>query len=124
MENDGNDRPKPMFPIILKASGHQQYVPWTFHDTIGRADRLPVLTDGINKCITALEESTAGATLALRGIKALVMHIARKHSTEEILMNVFWVQLRTVVEGNAADSVCFIPYCNNVWMGLRKQHQQ
>lgn len=87
IESSKRSKWTPMFLIISKASGRQQYVPWTFRDMIGLADRLPVLTDGINKWITALEESTAGVTLAFGDIKALLMHIAGKLTTEKILMN-------------------------------------
>ena len=53
-------------------------------DMIGLAGRQPTLTDGANKWITALEESTAGVTLALGDIKALLMHTAGKQITEKV----------------------------------------
>ena len=56
------------------------YVPWSFMDMIGLAGRLPTLTDGANKWIIALEESTAGETLALGDIQALLMHTAKKNT--------------------------------------------
>ena len=49
-------------------------------DMIGLAGRLPTLNDGANKWITALEESTAGETLALGDIQALLMHTAKKNT--------------------------------------------
>lgn len=77
---------------------------------IGLADRLPDLTEGANKWITALEESTAGVTLALGDIKALVMYIIGKHDAEEILLK---PGLKNLIEGNNAE--CKVPLFNT-WM--------
>lgn len=54
-------------------------------DTVGLAQRLPELTAGANKWIQAVEDSTGGFKLALGDIEALLMHLAGKHITEEIL---------------------------------------
>ncbi|KAI3363283.1 hypothetical protein L3Q82_011906 [Scortum barcoo] len=100
----GPDPVHPMCPIMTKPNGQRQYVPWSFCDMIGLADRLPDLTEGANKWITALEENTAGITLALGDIKALLMNIIGKHSTEEILLG---AGLNALIGGNTADHVGF-----------------
>lgn len=84
---------------------------------IGLAGRLPDLTEGANKWITNLEESTAGVTLALGDIKALLMHIVGKHTTEEILLD---ASLGTLVGGNAADRVGFSGHRGSIWRELKK----
>ena len=87
----------------------------------GLAGRLPTLTDGANKWITALEESTAGVTLALGDIKALLMYMAGKQITEDIFHN---AQLPRVVTGNQADSVGFGGHRNQVWAELGKHYPE
>lgn len=72
-----------MAPLITKG-GPPQYVPWSFMDMVGLAARLPHLSEGAGKWITALEESTGDTRLALGDIKALLMHVAGNYSTEEI----------------------------------------
>lgn len=111
-----------IYPLMTK-SGHRQpqYVPWSFCDMIGLAGRLPHLTEGANKWITALEENTAGVTLALGDIKALLMHVGGKHTTEEIFHA---AQLPLVVQGNRADDLRFNSFRNRIWAELRKQYRR
>ena len=121
MEGALSNHPATLCPLITKAQGQTQYVPWSFMDMVGLASRLPDLHEGANKWITALEESTAGVKLALGDIKALLMHIAGKHITEEILLA---AQLPTLVAGNRADDVGFGGFRNQVWAELRKQYPE
>lgn len=86
---------------------------------IGLAGRLPDLTEGANKWITALEESTAGVKLALGNIKALLMHIIGKYATDEILQD---ANLGALVGGNVADHVEFNGHRNCVWRELKKHY--
>lgn len=72
-----------MHPLMTKAGGQTQYVPWTVLDMVSLAACLPDLTEGANKWITKLEETIAGKKLALRNTKALVMHTADKQVTVE-----------------------------------------
>ena len=60
-----------MCPMVIKG-GIRSYLPWSFMDMVGLAGRLPTLTDGANKWISALEQSMAGVRLALRDMKAFV----------------------------------------------------
>ncbi|XP_046870728.1 uncharacterized protein LOC124463065 [Hypomesus transpacificus] len=116
------DAPTSLCPLVVKGAGQNpMYVPWSFMDMIGLAGRLPTLTDGANKWITALEESTAGVTLALGDIKALLMHTAGKQITEEIFQG---AQLPIVVSGNQVDGVGFGGHRNQVWAELRKHYPE
>ncbi len=108
-----------MCPIITKAQGQTQYMPWSFMDMVGLASRLPDLHEGANKWITALEESTAGVKLALGDVKALLMHIIGKHITKEIFVA---AGLPMVVSGNRVDDVGFGGHRTKVWKQLREQY--
>lgn len=99
----------------------QQYTPWSFCDMVGLAARLPDLNEGANKWITALEENTAGIILALGDIKALLMHVTGKSTTEDIFHG---AQLSGAVTGNRADAVGFNGHRNQVWAELRKQYPE
>lgn len=111
-----------MCPIIAKGPNRIKcYVPWSFMDMVGLASKLPALTEGANRWITALEESTAGIQLALGDIKALLMHMAGKTVTEEVFAA---AQLLAVVQGNAADHVGFGGHRNQIWAELRKQYPE
>lgn len=88
---------------------------------VGLANRLPDLTDGANKWITTLEESRAGVALALGDIKALLMHIAGKHTNEEIFIA---ANLPEVAQGNRVDSVGFGRHRNKVWAEFRKKYPE
>ncbi|KAL7381532.1 hypothetical protein ABVT39_007391 [Epinephelus coioides] len=70
-----------MCPLITQPNGLKQYEPWPFIDMIGLAERLPALTDGADKWIMALEETTAGIQLALGDVKALLIYVAGKQIT-------------------------------------------
>lgn len=74
-----------MCPIIVKVRD-QHYVPWSFCDMTGLANRLSELTGGANKWITALEENIAGVKLALGDIKASMGFNAWR--------NAVWAELR------------------------------
>ncbi|KAI3352182.1 hypothetical protein L3Q82_020998 [Scortum barcoo] len=87
-----------MCPIMTKSNGQRQYVPWSFCDMIRHADRLPDLTEGANKWITALEESTAGITLALGDIKGTAHAHYRK---------TLYRRNPSLIGGNTADPVGF-----------------
>ncbi|KAL7395508.1 hypothetical protein ABVT39_018158 [Epinephelus coioides] len=73
-----------MCPLITQPNGLKQYEPWPFMDMIGLAECLPALTDGADKWIMALEETTAGIQLALGDVKALLTYMAGKQITQEI----------------------------------------
>lgn len=88
---------------------------------VGLAGRLPDLNKGANKWITALEENMAGVTLALGDIKALLMHVAGKSTTEEIF---YGALLPAAVTRNRVDGVDFNGHCNQVWAELRKQYPE
>lgn len=105
------------YPLLAR-KGHDQYVPWTFMDMVGLAGRLPELTEGANKWILTLEESTGGFQLALGDIKALLMHVAGKHVTVEIFTS---ARLPALGIENALDPVPFGLHRNDVWKELRKQ---
>lgn len=87
-----------MCPICVKPRGAQKYVPLSFCDMIGLADRVPDLTEGASRWLTALEVKTAGLTLALGDIKALLIHISGKHTAEEIFVG---AELWALAEGNS-----------------------
>ncbi|CAK6964818.1 uncharacterized protein LOC124463065 [Scomber scombrus] len=109
-------------PLITKTGQDMpQYIPWSFCDMIGLAGRLPDLNEGANKWITAFEESTAGVTLALGDIKALLMHVAGKHTAEEIFLN---ANLALVVTENQADHIGFNGFRGNVWTQVRNQYPE
>lgn len=55
--------------------------------------------------------------MALGDFKALLMHIAGKHTTEEILQG---VNLMTL-SNNSLDEIGFNPFHNVVWRELRRQ---
>lgn len=106
-------------PLVTKGHNNvRQYVPWSFCDMVGLAGRPPDLNEGATKWITPLEENTAGVTLALGDIKALLMYVTGKSTTEEIFHG---ASLPAVVAGNAADGVGFNGHRNRVWAELRKQ---
>lgn len=63
-EDESDMETEPMCPIVTRASGRTQYELWPFMDMTRLAERLPVLTDGPDKWIMALEETTAGAYLS------------------------------------------------------------
>ncbi|KAL7381215.1 hypothetical protein ABVT39_002233 [Epinephelus coioides] len=73
-----------MCPLITQPNGQKQYEPWPFMDMIGLAERLPALTDGADKWIMALEETTAAIQLALGDVKVLLTYVAGKQITQEI----------------------------------------
>ena len=121
-DRDGTDQHQhSMFPIIEKGQGQNQYVPWSFADMIGLASRLPEITDGAGKWITAVEESTAGLRLAIGDIKALLMHVAGKHITDEILDN---AGLAMAARGHTVDSVGFDGHRPRVWEHLRRHYPE
>ena len=121
-EAEGQEQVAQQYPLVVKGFGQEPlYVPWSFMDMIGLAGRLPTLTDGANKWITALEESTAGVTLALGDIKALLMHTAGKQITEEVFQG---AQLPRVVSGNQADGVGFGGHRTQLWAELRKHYPE
>lgn len=88
---------------------------------VGLAGRLPDLMHGVNKWITALEESAAEATLALGDIKALLMHVASKHTTDEIFHRAGLPQVAT---GNTTDHVEFGGHHNQVWAELKAHYRE
>ncbi|KAM3622627.1 uncharacterized protein V6R79_001318 [Siganus canaliculatus] len=108
-------------PLVAKANGNVQYVPWSFMDMVGLASRLPDLNEGVSKWITKLEESTAGVKLALGDIKALLMHVAGKQMTEEVFLD---AQLPLVVRGNTADHIGFGGHRNFIWTQLRRHYPE
>eukprot|EP00064_Thunnus_orientalis_P023754 superscaffoldBa00009313_g24013 len=93
--------PLRQMPLVTKGRNQiPQYTLWSFCDMIGLAGRLPDLNEGANKWITALEESTAGVTLALGDIKALLMHMAGTAATEEVFKG---AHMPAVLLGNSHD---------------------
>ncbi|KAL7400975.1 hypothetical protein ABVT39_021042 [Epinephelus coioides] len=108
-----------MCPIITKTSGRRQYEPWPFMDMIGLAERLPTLTDGADKWILALEETTAGIWLAVGDIKAILMYVAGKQTTKEIFTD---AGLNAAFGTNVNDGVEFGGYRSRVWEQLRKHY--
>lgn len=108
-----------MYPIITKTSGRKQYEPWPFMDMIGLAERLPILTDGADKWILALEETTAGIRLAVGDIKAILMYVAGKQNTKEIFTD---AGLSAAYGTNINDGVEFGGYRSRVWEQLRKHY--
>lgn len=85
-------------------------------DMIGLADRLPEVTEGANKWITAVEENTGGKRVALGDMKALLMHVAGKQVTEDI----FIVAKPRVVTGNTVDDVAMGPHRNDIWTAVQE----
>ncbi|KAL7391691.1 hypothetical protein ABVT39_012960 [Epinephelus coioides] len=118
-EEDEDSEGSPMCPLVTKTNGRQQYEPWPFMDMIGLAERLPVLTDGADKWILALEETTAGIRLALGDIKAILMYVAGKQTTQEILTD---AGLTAAFGTNINDGVEFGRYRSRVWAQLRKHY--
>ncbi|XP_078018800.1 uncharacterized protein LOC144458255 [Epinephelus lanceolatus] len=108
-----------MCPIITKTSGRTQYEPWPFMDMIGLAERLPVLTDGADKWIMALEETTAGIQLVVGDIKAILTYVAGKQTTKEIFTD---AGLSTAIGTNVNDGVNFGGYRSRVWQQLRAHY--
>ncbi|KAL7374176.1 hypothetical protein ABVT39_023192 [Epinephelus coioides] len=93
--------------------------PWPFMDMIGLAERLPVLTDGADKWIMALEETTAGIQLALGDIKAIFTYVAGKQTTLEIFTD---AHLSAAIGNNVYDDESFGHYCSRVWQQLRTHY--
>ncbi|KAL7375428.1 hypothetical protein ABVT39_017142 [Epinephelus coioides] len=118
-EEDEDSEGSPMCPLVTKTNGRQQYEPWPFMDMIGLAERLPVLTDGADKWILALEETTAGIRLALGDIKAILMYVAGKQTTQEIVTD---AGLTAAFGTNINDGVEFGRYRSRVWAQLRKHY--
>ncbi|KAJ8361983.1 hypothetical protein AAFF_G00407390 [Aldrovandia affinis] len=115
-ESEGEGDPVSMNPIVVK-NGRDQYTPWSFMDMVGLAGRLPDLTEGAGKWITALEESTGGIRLALGDMKALLMHVVGKHVTDGIFQQTGLSHLR---DGHVADYVGFNGHRTKVWGELRR----
>ncbi|KAJ8390541.1 hypothetical protein AAFF_G00103380 [Aldrovandia affinis] len=92
-------------------------MPWSFMDMVGLAGRLPDLTEGAGKLITALEESTGGIRLTLGDMKALLMHVVGKHVTDGIFQQTGLSHLR---DGHVADYVGFNGHRTKVWGQLRR----
>ena len=114
--------PLRQMPLVTKGRNQiPQYTPWSFCDMIGLAGRLPDLNEGANKWITALEESTAGVTLALGDIKALLMHMAGTAATEEVFKG---AHMPAVLLGNSHDPLGFNGYRSRIWAQLRKQYPE
>lgn len=65
--------------------------------------------------------STAGVTVALGDIKALLMHIIGKYAAEEVFLG---ANLGALVGGNAADHVGFNGHRNSIWRELRKHYPE
>ncbi|KAL7405332.1 hypothetical protein ABVT39_027323 [Epinephelus coioides] len=117
--SDEDSESSPMCPIVTKTSGRKQYEPWPFMDMIGLAERLPVLTDGADKWIMALEETTAGIQLAVGDIKAILTYVAGKQATKEIFTE---AHLSTAIGTNMHDGVNFGDYHSRVWQQLRAHY--
>lgn len=94
---------------------------WSFMDMIGLANRLPDLTGGANKWITAVEESTVGIRLALGDLKALLMHVSVRTITDEVLNG---AGLTRAVTGHTADKVGFDGFRTKLWEQLRSQYAE
>ncbi|KAJ8411944.1 hypothetical protein AAFF_G00142110 [Aldrovandia affinis] len=103
-------------PIVVKG-GRNQYTPWSFMDMVGLASRLPDLTEGAGKWITALEESTGGIRLALGDMKSLLMHVVGKHVTDDVFQK---TGLSHLNGGHRAVYVGFNGFRNKVWVELRR----
>lgn len=116
MEEEGSEDSEgsSMCPIITKTSGRRQYEPWPFMDMIGLAERLPTLTDGADKWILALEETTAGIRLAVGD-----MYVAGKQTTKEIFTD---AGLNAAFGTHINDGVEFGGYRSRVWEQLRKHY--
>ncbi|KAL7384070.1 hypothetical protein ABVT39_023561 [Epinephelus coioides] len=136
-----------MRPFVTKTGGRKQYKPWPFMDMIGLAERLPVLTDGADKWIMALEETTADIQLALGDIKAILMwqhegviinlyirgsltdnatlgygprtHIKGKQTSLEIFTD---IRLSAAIGNNVYDDESFGHYRSWVWQQLRAHY--
>ncbi|KAL7379521.1 hypothetical protein ABVT39_000682 [Epinephelus coioides] len=119
MDLSDEEREGSMCPIITKTGGRKQYEPWPFMDMIGLAERLPVLTDGADKWIMALEETTAGIQLAAGDIKAILTYVAGKQTTKEIFTE---SHLGTAIGTNVHDGVSFGDYHSRVWQQLRAHY--
>ncbi|KAL7380765.1 hypothetical protein ABVT39_023650 [Epinephelus coioides] len=117
--SDEDSKSSHMCPIITKTSGRKQYEPWPFMDMIGLAERLPVLTDGADKWIMTLEETTAGIQLAVGDIKAILTYVAGKQTTNEIFTE---THLSTAIGTNVHDGVNFGDYRSRVWQQLRAHY--
>ncbi|KAL7392045.1 hypothetical protein ABVT39_018759 [Epinephelus coioides] len=88
-------------------------------DVIGLAERLPVLTDGADKWIMALEETTAGIQLALGDIKAILTYVAGKQTTLEIFTD---ARLSAAIGSNAYNDESFGHHRSRVWQQLRAHY--
>ncbi|KAL7369448.1 hypothetical protein ABVT39_005278 [Epinephelus coioides] len=102
-----------------KTQAKEQYEPWPFMDMIGLAEHLPALTDGADKWIMALEETTAGIQLALGDVKALLTYVAGKQITQEIFTE---ANVGAAIGNNYSDDVDFGHYRSKVWRQLRKHY--
>ncbi|KAL7382289.1 hypothetical protein ABVT39_020133 [Epinephelus coioides] len=80
---------------------------------IGLAECLPVLTDGANKWIMALE---AGIQLEVGDIKALLTYGAGKQNTKDIFTD---SHLSAAIGSNSSDWLDFGGYRASVWRQLR-----
>ncbi|KAL7378214.1 hypothetical protein ABVT39_010382 [Epinephelus coioides] len=88
-------------------------------DMIGLVEQLPALTDGADKWIMTLEETTAGLHLALGDIKALLTYVAGKQTTHEMFND---ARLGLAVTSNTYDDRDFGKHRNRLWQQLRKQY--
>ncbi|KAL7381783.1 hypothetical protein ABVT39_011217 [Epinephelus coioides] len=116
---DDEDNRTTMCPLITQPNGLKQYEPWPFMDMIGLAEHLPALTDGADKWIMALEETTAGIQLALGHVKALLTYVAGKQITQEIFTE---ASVGAAIGNNYSDDVDFGQYRSKVWRQLRKHY--
>ncbi|KAL7392773.1 hypothetical protein ABVT39_001356 [Epinephelus coioides] len=108
-----------MCPLITQPNGQRQYEPWPFMDIIGLAEHLPALTDGADKWIMALEETTAGIQLALGDVKALLTYVAGKQTTQEIFTE---ANVGAAIGNNYSDDMDFGQCRSKVWRQLRKHY--
>lgn len=90
-------------------------MPWSLMDMV----RLPDLSQGADKWITTLEKSTAGVTLALGDIKALLMKVVGKHATVNIFES---AKLGRGCQSNLLDDVNMGMHHTVLWEVLRKQY--
>ncbi|KAL7374232.1 hypothetical protein ABVT39_024438 [Epinephelus coioides] len=120
-DDDSDTETGHMCPILTRASGRSQYKPWPFMDMIGLAKHLPVLTDGADKWIMALEETTAGIRLALGDVKALLTYVAGKQTTHDMFVE---ARLSHAATSNTYDDEDFGTHHNRVWQQLRKQYPE
>lgn len=107
-------------PLLVKGPNNEErYVPWGFMDLMGLINRLPALTEGADKWITAFEENTGGIKLAIGDMKALLLKVVGQHTTDEIYTE---AGIQAVPHTSDYDSTSFDRIRTRTWDALRAKY--